>query len=629
MSRLLITGLVSCLLLGCQAVVPVSQPAPQSALAAAETMTASQRLNQWLDEQYEARLQMSPMAMTSQGRKDKYDQMDDVSEAAAERRLAWLAASVETLRAEFEYAALDDQAQLSFDLWVDEYERSRAAWEFRGSRYVFTQMMGVQSQLPNFLINFHRVDSAADMEAYIKRLSGVSHSIEVLLQQAQNLAATGVRPPRFAYAAVISEARNQIAGAPFDAGAEIAPLWQDAGNKVDQLLASNSIDKTTADRLRSAARDALLVDLKPAYAALADWLTADINNTSAVSQGVGSLPNGAAFYAHSLRARTSTDLTADQIHGIGLMEVARLRAEMTTLKNSLGFNGDLKAFFDYLRADDQFYYADTDAGRQAYITDTEAFYARIKVQLPDYFGLLPKAELVVKRVEAFREQDGAAQHYSRSTADGARPGVYYAHLSDMRAMPRYLMEAIAMHEGIPGHHMQIAIAQELTDLPKFRTMAFSTAFVEGWALYAELLAKEMGGYEDPYSDFGRMTSEIWRAVRLVVDSGLHAKGWSEDQAVAYFLDNSAVAETAARSEVQRYLVWPGQATAYKVGMLKILSLRREAEEALGDRFDIRAFHDVVLGGGALPLTLLERRVRHWINATAARSINIGTLPANL
>lgn len=233
-------------------------------------------------------------------------------------------------------------------------------------------------------------------------------------------------------------------------------------------------------------------------------------------------------------------------------------------------------------------------------------------QLPLFFGTLPKADLVVKRVEPFREQDGAAQHYYPGTPDGSRPGVYYAHLSDMSAVPTNQLEVIAYHEGNPGHHMQIAIAQELTSVPTFRTQAGFTAYTEGWGLYAELLAKEMGAYNDAYSDFGRLSTEMWRAVRLVVDTGLHAKGWTEQQAIDYFAANTPEPMESIRSEVRRYIVTPGQATSYKIGMLKIIELRKKSEAALGDKFDIRAFHDTILGGGAMPLNLLERRIDTWI-----------------
>ena len=259
-----------------------------------------------------------------------------------------------------------------------------------------------------------------------------------------------------------------------------------------------------------------------------------------------------------------------------------------------------------------------DAGAQDYIDQAETHLAFIDTKLPDYFGTLPKAPLEVRRVEAFREQDGAAQHYSTGTPDGSRPGIYYAHLSDMRAMPIPVLEVIAYHEGNPGHHMQLSIAQELTGVPKFRSQGYYlSAFGEGWALYSEILAKEMGAYADPYSDFGRLTTEMWRAIRLVVDSGIHSKGWSEQDAVDYFLANSPMPETTVRSEVRRYIVWPGQATAYKIGMLKIQELRAKAEEELGDKFDIHGFHDTVLGGGALPLEILERRIDQWIEEVKA------------
>jgi uncharacterized protein (DUF885 family) len=285
---------------------------------------------------------------------------------------------------------------------------------------------------------------------------------------------------------------------------------------------------------------------------------------------------------------------------------------MEVIRRQVGFDGTLQEFFASIRDDPRFQFPNTDEGREAYLQTARDFYADIEAQLPRFFGLRPQGGLVVKRVEAFREQPGAAQHYRPGTPDGSRPGTYYVHLIDMRSMPKFDMESVAYHEGIPGHHMQVAIQQELTNVPTFRTQGFYTAYVEGWALYAELLAKEMGAYRDPYSDFGRLGAEIWRAIRLVVDTGLHSKQWTEEQAVQYFLANGPTSEGQVRAEIRRYLVMPGQATTYKVGMLKILELRDRALEALGADFDIRAFHDTVLGGGALPLSILERRVDDWI-----------------
>jgi len=342
-----------------------------------------------------------------------------------------------------------------------------------------------------------------------------------------------------------------------------------------------------------------------------------MKHADAQARGAGALPQGQAFYNARLALFTTTDMTADEIHALGLKEVARIHAGMEAIKNRIGFKRTLREFFTFMREDPQFFFPNTDEGREGYLQAARDHLAFIKARLPGYFGILPKADLEVKRVEPFREQPGAAQHYFPGTPDGSRPGVYYAHLSDMKAMPKHQLEVIAYHEGHPGHHMQISIQQELQNLPTFRTQSGYTAYSEGWGLYAEFLAREMGAYKDPYSEFGRLSSEIWRAIRLVVDTGIHAKGWTEQQAVEYFTANSPSAAGAIRSEVQRYIVIPGQATAYKVGMQKILELREKATKTLGDRFDIKGFHDTVLGGGAMPLDILERRVDDWIASRKA------------
>ena len=314
-------------------------------------------------------------------------------------------------------------------------------------------------------------------------------------------------------------------------------------------------------------------------------------------------------------------MTPNEVHEIGLSEVARIREEMDALREKAGFEGDLQAFFAFLRDskdNEEFYFPNTDEGRQGYIDTATADIENIKAQLGNYFGILPKADLLVKRVEAFREQDGAPQHYFPGTPDGSRPGVYYAHLSDMSAMPKRELEVIAYHEGLPGHHMQISIAQELEGIPEFRKQANYNAYAEGWGLYSEKLAKEMPGtFQDVYSDFGRLGSEIWRAVRLVVDTGLHDKGWSEQQAIDFFSANTAAPLAQVQAEVRRYLVIPGQATGYKIGMIDIQRLRQLAEEKLGENFDIRAFHDAVLDGGSLPLEMLDRKIMNYIQDTNA------------
>lgn len=583
-----------------------------SETTAAPEQTESERLRAWLDAQYEEQLQFSPIQLTQLGRKERYGDLDLTTYAEEDRILAWRAASAAEMERQFDYEALDREAKLSYDLWKYEYEQAAKAIRWRDNDYIFTQMQGVHTFLPTFMINFHKVETREDMEAYVSRLNQVDEFFDGLLMRTKRNAERGVRPPKFAYDTVIKEAKALISGAPFGAGEDSA-LWADAKAKIAALAETGAIDAATAERLRGEAEAALLASMKPAYEALIAFMEADIANAPETGVGVGRLPDGAAFYAARLAAQTTTELTPDQVHEIGLAEVKRIRGEMEAIKDKVGFKGDLQAFFTHMREGDFNYYPNTDEGRQAYIADATAAIDAMKARLPQYFGLLPKADLVVKRVEPFREQDGAAQHYYPSSPDGARPGVYYAHLSDMTAMPKSELEVIAYHEGLPGHHMQIAISQELTSVPQFRTQSFYGAYVEGWALYTEFLAKEMPGtYQNPYSDFGRLGSEMWRAIRLVVDTGLHAKGWSEEQAIEYFAANSSSPIETITSEVRRYLVLPGQATSYKIGMLKILELREEAKAKLGDKFDIRAFHDVVLGGGGLPLSLLERRVDAWV-----------------
>ncbi|WP_417705187.1 DUF885 domain-containing protein [Rheinheimera aquimaris] len=581
-------------------------------VTAENTQSETERLNQWFETKYEEQLQQSPLQMTYMGRKDKYDQVDDASIAAEDEQLAWLAATVEELKSSFDYAKLEPEAKTSYDVWIYQYEQAKEGAAFRKHGYVFTQMNGIHAMLPQIMINFHKVDTAEDMQAYVKRIEGISRAITQLLERAQGNAEHDVRPPRFAYEGVMDQINNLINGAPFTDAEQDVPLWADAKGKIDALVKADKLTDDQAKQLSEDAKNALQTHFLPAYTALKQWLEKDIELTDKIATGVGKQQGGTDYYNYRLKASTTTDLTAEQIHQIGLDEVERLTKEMIAIKDQVGFKGDLKAFFKFIKDDDQFYYPETDAGREAYLEDSRQYLAFINEQLPKYFGILPKADLIVKRVEPFREQPGAAQHYFPGTPDGARPGIYYAHLSDMRSMPKNEMEAIAYHEGNPGHHMQISIAQELTSVPTFRTQAGFTAYSEGWGLYAELLAKEMGAYQNPYSDFGRLITEMWRAVRLVVDTGLHSKGWTEQQAIDYFMDKTPIAQGAVISEVRRYIVWPGQATGYKIGMLKILELRSKAKQALGDKFDIKAFHDTVLGGGALPLSVLEKRVDNWV-----------------
>jgi uncharacterized protein (DUF885 family) len=577
--------------------------------------TPNEDLNVWFEEKYEESLQKSPLRLTSLGIKDKYDQIDDLSIDAQIENATWMQESVDELKKNFEYQSLNEQDQMSYDIWLYQNELLQESLEYQELEYVFDQMTGIHTRLPSMLINFHKVDSIEDMQAYVSRIQGTARAINQLVDRAKSQAYKDILPPRFALETVLKQSKAIVTGQPFQDSEVNSPVYDDMLRKTDSLLAQNKIDDQQAMELKTASREMLLKVFQPAYNNLIAWTENEIPNALETPTGVSRHPNGKALYDYTLKTSTTTSLTADEIHNIGLEEVARIQKEMLNIKNEVGFEGDLQEFFKFVNEDDQFYFPNTDEGRQAYLDEAKQYIDELTKKLPDYFGILPKASLQVKRVEAFREQDGAPQHYNAGTPDGSRSGTYYVHLSDMTSMPKTTMEGVAYHEGNPGHHMQISIAQELETVPTFRTQLGYNAYVEGWALYSEKLAKEMGGYENPYYDFGRLVNEIWRAIRLVVDTGLHSKGWKEAEAIQYFKDNSSISDNAIEAEVQRYMVMPGQATGYKIGMLKIQELRQRAETQLGDQFDIRKFHDIILGSGALPLDLLERQVDSWIEKT--------------
>ncbi len=632
--RTTLTALATIFVLtGCETILPHEAPpaveveTPPAIIEAPAMPTAEDiaaetaRINEFFEAKFEESLDFSPIQKTFLGRDTDQDKIDDVSAEAQAAQLDWTRAANTEMHANFDYDKLTAEAKTSWDISDYMLAQAEASDLYNTNGYTFEQMGAIHGFFPQLLIAFHVVEDGEDMDNYLSRISGASRALDQLVVLSKANAATGVHPPYFAFESVLESAQKIITGAPFDDSGEDSAIWADAQTKISGLLEAETIDQAKADQLTADIEAALISDWQPAYERLIAWQVEDQVNATEVASGVGSLPNGMAFYNERLANQTTTTLTADEIHEIGLAEVTRLRGEMELIKTEFGFDGTLSEFFAYLRDnkdDERLYYPNTDEGRLGYIEDATAAIDKIKAELPNYFGMLPKADLVVKRVESFREQAGAAQHYFSGTPDGSRPGIYYAHLLDMSAMPKRELEVIAYHEGLPGHHMQISIAQELEGLPTFRTQVGFTAYSEGWGLYSEWLAKEMPGtFEDPLSEFGRLGSEIWRAVRLVVDTGLHSKGWTEQQAIDYFLANTAAPEAQARSEVRRYIVLPGQATSYKIGMLKIQELRRYAEAELGDGFDIRAFHDTVLGGGALPLDILERRVHDWVAGVKA------------
>ena len=578
--------------------------------AADDPPTESMRLNAWFDREWEAWLAYSPEFRTRLGDRRDYDRLGEVSDAARDEVEEWFLGSVARMRSEFDYDLLDAEARTSYDLYeyqgadVERYRRYRRYHDPIGRS-------GPHAYYPFFMINHHRVETVGDMRAYISRLRQVGRAIRQHLDNARSAAEEGIRAPRFDYAAAMDEIDRVLAGAPFMPDVE-SSWWTDVTDKAASLVERGIVGETEAGEFVAEARRALIEEVSPAYLELRQWLEEDMASAAPEARGAWALPDGGAYYDYMLLQSTTLDLTAREIHETGLDEVDRIREEMEILKTDVGFGGTLQEFFAFVREDPRFYLSDTDGGRQAYLDLAAGYLDRMTDVLPDYFGILPKAGIEVRRVEAFREEDGGAQSYTPGTPDGSRPGVFYVHLSDMRSMPTYQLEAVAYHEGVPGHHLQISIAQELEDLPTFRKHSFYTAYTEGWALYSEALGSEMGFYEDPYSEFGRLSAEMWRAIRLVVDTGLHAERWTEEEAVQYFMANSPQPEGAVRSEIQRYLTMPGQAVAYKIGMMTIRDLRERARASLGAAFDIREFHDTVLGGGAMPLPVLEARVERWI-----------------
>ena len=567
----------------------------------------SAELNEYFEEEFQKDVEESPMMQTRLGQKTNYGKWDDFSHLKyvedrnkAKRRLEHLK--------KIDPSSLDEDTRLSYDLYLQKQENQLEDYDFRFYNYPVNQMFGYHAELPAFLINMHRIDSISDAEAYISRLKGIPKVMEDVIGNLKIREQNGIMPPIFVFDRVLESSRNVIKGKPFGKSVENSALLEDFKSKIDDLEISQEKKK----ELISKAETALTKEVKPAYQNLIVFLETQQKRANS-DAGAWKFPKGEEFYANALKRTTTTNLSANEIHEIGLSEVARIHAEMEKIKKKVGFKGTLQDFFEFMRKDEQFYYANDSTGRKKYLTEAKNIINTMKDDLDKLFLTKPEAELIVKAVEPFREKNAGKAFYQQPAKDGSRPGTYYANLYDMSAMPTYQMEALAYHEGIPGHHMQIAIAQELEEIPQFRKFSFYTAYVEGWGLYSELLPKEIGYYKDPYSDFGRLAMELWRSCRLVVDTGIHAKKWTREEGIAYYKENTPNAESDCIKMVERHIVMPGQATAYKIGMNKILELRENAKEELGQDFDIREFHDVILLDGAVPLNILEEKVDNWIS----------------
>ena len=583
-------------------------PAEAATAPAAETSA----INQLFEEFDAAQLAMSPESRAYRGIRDEdYGEWDDYSPEADARSHALLQDTAAKMRTDFAAADLTAEDRLSYRLFDAMAKRSEALWPYRDHGYLFNQMFGLQSGFPAFLINIHRVDNVDQAGDYVSRIAQLGPLLDELSEQSRARAEKGIMPPRWVYAYVISDIENLL-----EAGEENAVL-EDFASKVAAIEVGEDVSEEelaiARPILTQAAKYAWNASTKPAY----ERLLAEMKRQQAIAptdDGVWRLPDGAGYYKALLGNYTTTDLTADQVHDIGLREVARIHGEMRAIMEKVGFEGSLQDFFEYTRTGDQFFY-DT---REAYLADAEAKIKAMEARLPEYFGTLPSDPLVIKPVEAFREKSAGKAFYSSPAPDGSRPGTYYVNLYNLKDMSKNELEALAYHEGLPGHHLQLSIQTQLGNVPPFRRFGGVTAYSEGWGLYTEELGKDMGFYTDPYSDFGRLGMELWRACRLVVDTGIHHKRWSREQAIQYLKDNTPNPDGDIRKAIERYIVMPGQATAYMIGKLKIMELREEAKVKLGEDFDYRGFHDAVLLSGPVPLDILEENVDAWVAAELAK-----------
>lgn len=565
----------------------------------------SEKLSQFFADNFETDLKNSPITQTYRGYKWDYDKWDQVTEDAANKKRDRFKSRLNTLN-QFDQSELSENEKLSILINQVDLKRRLANDEFRHHTYIMHQFRAHHTTVPSLLINQHSVNSIEDAEAYIGRLIGVKVLFDQVIEQLRIRQELGVFPPKWAYDQMIQASSNVITGNPFQESVDDSTIFKDFQGKVNTLEISNA----EKSGLLAKASDALQTSVYPAYQAMIKELQVQ-RDLSPEGDGVWRLPDGDKWYQNRLEWFTTTDLNSDQVHQIGLENVERIHNAMRDIMKQVKFAGTLQEFFEFMRTDEQFYYPNTDEGREQYMAKAIALIDTIEKKVPDYFGLTPKARMTVKRVEAFREKSAGKAFYQSPPKDGSRPGVYYANLYNMMDMPTYQMEALAYHEGIPGHHMQRSISIELEGVPEFQKYVTFTAYTEGWGLYTEELAKDMGFYEDPYSDFGRLAMELWRACRLVVDTGLHEKQWSREKAIEYLQANTPNPANDAVKAIERYIAMPGQATAYLIGKIKIMELRAWAKEYLGEQFDIKGFHDEILKDGPVPLDILETKIKAW------------------
>ncbi len=572
---------------------------PAASATASTTQSEATKLDKLVDEYFERVLELNPVMATSIGDLRYNDRFPN------EIGTQWLA---DALAVEQEYLArasevdaakLDDAARLTYDIFKYNRQLNIDGAMFRDELLPVSQFSSAPAEFGRLGSgkSVQPFTSPKEYDDFLKRIDGFAVWADQAIANMKAGVDSGIVQPR----PVVEKALPQLASFIVD-DPKKSLFYKPLENFPESIQAADR--KRLTDAYTKSIREVAI----PAYKRLHDYMTSEYLPKARSTVGMGSLPQGNQWYAYLARRGTTTELTPDQIHDIGLKEMTRIHGEMERVKTQVGFKGDLKAFMTQMRTDPQFVYK-TPA---ELIGGYQGLEERVKAALPKLFELQPKMQFEVRAVEAFREKSEATGSYQPGTPDGSRPGVFYANTYDLPSRPRYMMETIFLHEALPGHHMQIALQYELQSLPRFRRFGGDTAYMEGWGLYSESLGKELGMFQDPYQYFGSLTAEAWRAARLVVDTGMHAKGWTREQAIDYMRDNTAIGETDIVAEVERYIAIPGQALAYKIGQLKIRELRTRAEQKLGSKFNVRQFHTQILKDGSMPLAVLEAKIDRWI-----------------
>lgn len=557
---------------------------------------SAETLQELLKAEWEWFLRDNPEAATMLGEKRYADRLTDRSAEAFARRREHNAAVLKRLAA-IDRAKLSEADRLNYDLFLYQSQLAAAGDRFPYEVATVNQMGGIYMTLSELAQQIPR-DTVKDHEHFLARMRAFPRAIDDTIALLRRGAELGVTPSRIIVRDVGELIANQISDDPAK-----SPIYTIAFTNFRSTIPAGE-----QERLQKEALAVLQKDVLPAMRKLHEFWTREYYPKTREALAWTAVPQGKEWYAHQVKVETTTDLTPDEIHELGKKEVARIRAEMEKIREQTGFKGSLEEFFTFLRNDPRFYYTKREDLLLAY----RDICKRVDPELTRLFGRIPRLPYGVVPVPEYSEKAQTTAYYNAGSPAAHRPGLYYVNLYDLKSRPKWEMEALSLHEAVPGHHFQIALAQELGDLPEFRQNMSVNAYIEGWALYAESLGPDLGMYTDPYSRFGQLTYEMWRAVRLVVDTGMHAKGWTRKQAIDFFVANSSKPLHDIEVEIDRYVAWPGQALGYKLGELKIKELRARAEKRLGERFDIRAFHDAVLGAGPLPLSVLETRIDAWM-----------------